>query len=744
MRGRGGIGWCAMIALVVGCKASKPPAASAERADARPVAEAPAPPPTPAPPPAAPAPAPAPLPPVDWAALRRSEEACADCHPDQVDAWRASKMGQSFRPVAELPAAVRAKAATRVHPATGYTYTYADGVVTETAAPGHSVARPIAFVFGSGAHAHTNAWATEDQLLQTPLSWYHSKKDWDFSPGYALAVHPGLFRAVPAGCVACHSDPVPTRPGSNVHFERLPAGPFGCARCHGDGRAHAEARLDGRDAAVHSPDGDPLPRADDACAFCHYPGVARVLRAGRSWGDYLPGRPLHEVVAIFDRQRPTEGFGATDHFARLAQSECAQKTPQMTCATCHAPHPASPRDRSAACRDCHGDGGHAKMHACAGPGGEDCAECHMDAGATRDIPHVSATDHFIRVKPGTRTPKNNDSPLVWVARPEVEPADPDHQILLGRAYAEAWRSDGQPRDLERALRWLTTGLKALPERVDGWTELAAIRRLTGDATGEREAAERAFALAPGDRRVALLTAGARLGTGDAAGGLAALERAAAVGADAEVETLRARALRDLGRLPAALAAAEQATRRQPSSGEAWFGLGLLRLEAGQLDAAAEALTAATLWQPADLRGWLFLGQAERQRGRWKASLDAFSEAAGRAGPDRRGAAIARLGVLEAQVELGRMVEARQLGVALLGEGVPLPGLPTLMARIHLAAGELPQAREAIDAAVRFEPDDAGAWAVRAEVLAAQGDEGGAEAARSRAAQLRAAPAPGER
>ncbi len=727
---RGGVGWWVVVAVVAGCKASKPPAAPVDRADAATVAvkKAPTPPP----------PASAPLPPVDWSALRRGEEACADCHPDQVDAWRASNMGQSFRSAAELPAAIHAQAATKVHPATGFTYTYAAGTLTETAGPGHSIARPIAYVFGSGAHAHTNAWVRDDQLLQTPLSWYQSKKDWDFSPGYALPVHPGLFRAVPAGCVACHADPAPTRAGSNVHFERLPDGPFGCARCHGDGRAHAQARLAGRDAPIHSPDGDALPRADDACAFCHYPGVARILRAGRAWGDYLPGSPLHEVVAIFDRQRPTAGFGATDHFARLAQSACAQQTPQLTCATCHAPHPATQRDRSAACRDCHGEGGHAKMHACAGPGGGDCVGCHMDAGATRDIPHVSATDHFIRVKPEARTPKNNDSPLVWVARPEVEPADPDHQILLGRAYAEAWRSDGQPRDLERALRWLAAGLEALPERVDGWTELATVRRLSGDAAGERQAAERAFALAPGDRRVALITAAARLAGGDAAGGLAAIERAAAFGRDAEVDTVRARALREADRLPAAVAAAEEAARGQPSSGEAWFALGVLRIEAGQLEAAVEALTAATVWQPADLRGWLFLGRAERLRGRWKSSHDAFAEAARRAGADRRGAAVARLGVLRALLELGRVAEARQVGQSLLAEGVPLPGLPTLMARVHLAAGELAQAREASDAAVRFEPGDSEAWAVRAEVLAAQGDAAGAGEARSRATQLRQA------
>ncbi len=734
MRFSTGVGCCALVLMVVGCKKSTPPppaAAPAPTAAPAPVDATRA---APAPRPAGPAPTP--LPPVDWAALRASEAACADCHPDQVDAWRASHMGQSFRPLAELPAAIRAQAATKVHARTGFTYTYADGTVTEVAGPGHSVARPIAFVFGSGAHAHTNAWATDDQLLQTPLSWYSSKQGWDFSPGYALATHPGLFRAVPSGCVTCHADPVPTKPGSRVHFERLPDGPFGCARCHGDGRAHATARLDGRDAPIHSPDGDPLPRADDACAFCHYPGVARVLRAGRGWGDYLPGRPLHEVVAIFDRLRPTEGFGATDHFARLAQSACAQQTPQMTCATCHAPHPSEPRDRSAACRDCHGEGGHAKMHACAGPAGEDCVGCHMDAGATRDIPHVSATDHFIRVEPTGRTPKNNDSPLVWVVRPEVEPADPDHQVLLGRAYAEAWRSDGQPRDLERALRWLTAGLGALPDRVDGWVELAAVRRLSGDAAGERQAAERAFALAPGDRRVALAAGAARLAGGDAAGGLAALERAAAVGSDAEVETLRARALSELGRLPAAVAAAEAATRAQPSSGEAWFGLGVLRLEAGDVDGAATALTAATVWQPADLRAWLFLGRVESLRGRWKASHDAFAEATRRAGADQRGAALARLGAMRALVELGRMAEARQLGQALLAEGMPLPGLPTLMARVHLAAGELPRAREAIDAAVRFAPDDAEAWAVRAEVLEAQGDGAAAGAARTRAKALR--------
>jgi tetratricopeptide (TPR) repeat protein len=720
--------WGLSLVLLVACKGAPqaPPADGGQT-----VTSAPAPLATPA---SKATLAPVSLEPVDWAGIVQADTECVDCHPDEAAAWAKSKMGNSFKRVDETHAPFGTKGQL-MHPVTRFGYGQGMGRFVEWSG-GHRYDQIAQYSVGSGSHAHSYLWANEHQLFELPLTWYTQKAQWDFSPGYNRGGHPGSFRAVAAGCVSCHANPVPTQPGTKAYFSKLPDGPFSCVRCHGDGRAHAAAQLDGKQAPIATSTSLGTARANDVCGLCHFPGAARVLRDGRAWSDFVPGRALEDVVAVFVRKVPTKGFGSTSHHHRLAMSACSKGTPELKCTTCHAPHPTgAARDRSAGCRDCHSGQGAAVKHACSGPAGDDCAQCHMDVGQTQNIPHVSATDHFIRLNPKAQPPENNDSPLVWVAHPEVAPTDPDHQVLLGRAYVEAWRADGQPEDARRAERWLEMGLKALPNRVDGWLEWATLRRLTGDKAGEKVAAEHAFTLRPTDRRVALLTAGARLEAGDSAGALAALVHVIASGDSAEVQTLRARALRGLGRLDEAAVAAAAAVKLQPTSGEAWLASGVLAMQRKRLPEASTALETAVAWAPKEVRGWLNLGHVEALRGRWLQSSNAFEAAMALVGDDRAAAQVARMGQMRAWVALKRYDAARRLGLGLLQAGTPLPGLPAQMALVHLAAGELEPAQAAIEAATHFSPKDPETWRVRALVFEAQGNAEAAAAARVQFKQL---------
>jgi tetratricopeptide (TPR) repeat protein len=676
-----------------------------------------------------------------WADLEASEQACADCHPDHADAWFATKMGRSLLKIDGVAHAALRVPGSVTHPLTGLTYTQHNGKFTERAAPGVELARDAKYVIGSGHHAQSFLWAADDQLYQLPLTWFTEQRRWDLSPGYeAMVDHPGSFREVTIDCLNCHTDPVPLRAGTRNRFEALPEGPIGCSRCHGDGRAHAEARLNGQDAPVVVPTRLSPERAADTCAVCHFGGAVRVLRPGRQWADFLPGDVLSDVAAIFVRQQAGEGFGTTDHFSRLGMSPCAQKTPHMTCATCHPPHvtdPRGPDDRSASCRVCHGAGGRAEAHPCTGPGGKDCAGCHMDTGPSRNIPHVSAVDHFIRTRPAPAPPRNNDSPLVWVARPETDPADPDHQILLGRAYVAAWRSDGQPKDAERAERFLSRGVAALPDRLDGWLELATLRRLRGDGPGERLAAEKAVSLDPNGRRTATIVGAARLAAGDAEGALVALDRAAAVSARAETETLRARALQLLGRMGDAVSAARTATALQPSYAEAWLALGILADAERRLEDAASALETAVRWQPRNVRAWLKLGAVRNRLGRATNALEAFEKAETLVGSDATARQLVTFGKAEAQVELGRTSEALPTLEVLLRDGLRVPGMPRAMGRAYVATGNFAEALDALEAAVRIDPDDATAWEALAVARQEMNMPLPAAEARNRAATLRA-------
>ena len=54
-------------------------------------------------------------------------------------------------------------------------------------------------------------WLRDGLLRVMPLTWYRSRDDFDLTPGYAIGAHPGFERRVNGECLACHSDPLPTR-----------------------------------------------------------------------------------------------------------------------------------------------------------------------------------------------------------------------------------------------------------------------------------------------------------------------------------------------------------------------------------------------------------------------------------------------------------------------------------------------------------------------------------------------------
>lgn len=556
-------------------------------------------------------------PPADWQAIHAAEDTCGDCHPDAVDAWRASPMGRSLTPLGPgvepppgLPAAI-------THPATGLRYgaaTTPEGrIAFAERAEGFEHAQVAGLAVGSGMHTISYLWRRGGALFEAPLTWYAQRGRWDLSPGYDRADHPGMFRAVRADCLYCHADPIPLVPDTVDRFAGEP-GPIGCGRCHGDASAHASARAAGRDAPVVVPTRLPPDREAAVCEYCHLQGDVRLLREGRAWSDFVPGMALEEVVAVFVRQRPDAGFGIASHGARLRLSRCAPAGgDRLTCTQCHRPHGEAPPDRSAACRDCHGgDGG----HACTGPAEADCARCHMPKRATTDIPHVQVTDHFIRARPdAAEADPVPDAPLVWVAHPTEAPADPEHQLLLGRAYTEAWRAGGRPADLERAAHWLAAGLAGRPESPEGWYDQATVHQAQGRADLALAAIERAFARRPGDGRIALATAERRLAGGDAAGAVAAATRGLAATPDqGPLRTARAKAHLAAGGLPAALADAQAALALEPGDGAAWSVVGVAALARGDRAGAEGAFRNATRRAPDHQESWMALCHLESARG----------------------------------------------------------------------------------------------------------------------------------
>lgn len=694
--------------------------------------------------------------PLDWGALRAAESECVGCHPDQVTAWQASPMGRSLlayggeRP----PSRVEKPKATYIPPRGGQKFTVeldAAGVPAfrDEAVP-EAAPRAARFLIGSGEHTRSYLWAEGDALFEAPLTWYPSRKVWGASPGYEIADHPGLFREIKPDCLFCHADPAPHVAGSLNRYGAPAPAAIGCTRCHGDARAHVvdrQAGLKTNDPVM--PSKLEAARRADVCDQCHLVGAVRLTRDGRAFGEYLPGDRLADSVAIFVRLQPGSAFGIASHGERLRRSRCGEG--KLTCTQCHAPHaPHGGPDRSAACRNCHGE----THRACRGGGGPDCAGCHMQRAQTSDIPHVAMTDHLIRVRPEetNTTPEHASGPLVWVAHPEPTPSDPEARLLLGRAYAESARSGGPDieTDRQRATELLTGALTDLPNSAEGWADLASMHQLASNRAGLDAAIEKAFALGPGDVRIARATAASRLTAGRAAEALHAVDAGLATEPDSVALLLaRANALVLLQRRAEARAAFERAWRLRPGEPDVLLARGLLaeldRDSEGAADAYGRATRRAPLNVPARLNHYRLLSLLSRWTEALKTIDAAFEAVKGRgqippALLDRLTAARAL-----ARARLGQSDKAATEAVGLLTRGLQEPWAAMAMGVVAREAGQHDASLKFLDQAVAWAPEDGVAWALLAETLTATGKADLAARATAQAERLGARkPAPTKR
>lgn len=675
---------------------------------------------------------------IDWAALRVAEEGCADCHADEVAAWRASPMGRSIERVGPIEPA----RASSVHPRTGLTYTVAPaGAALRFGESGpHDLrdARDAAWAVGSGAHTRSFFWTDGEALYQAPLTWYASTRRWDLSPGYEVADHPGLFREARADCVACHGEPLARVAGTRGRFVNAEPHPIGCGRCHGDARAHAADPIAAKPVVPTKLDPE---RAQAVCDQCHFSGAVRIPL--RDPGDFVPGMRLSDVVAVFVTQSAGDHVGIASHGERLRRSACAKSG--LVCTACHAPHRTGPaRDRSAACRDCHAGG----AHACTGPAGADCAGCHMTRTATTDIPHTSITDHFIRRRPEAPSVEAA-GPLVQAgARADPNPRDPEARLLLGMAWAERARQGAG--DVEAARRRAIELLGQPPRaRGEAWLDLAAMLHFGGDPAATRRAAETAAAALPGNAQAASLLSTARLATDDADGALRAVDAAlAAEPRAADLLVQRANVLTALGRTAEARTALDEALGRRPTDGSAWMASGLLALFTEGAEGALPALRRATTLTPARPTPWIARLRAELLARRW----DDAARTSAAAGSQLR--AVARTlppgitALLEgararALLGQGRGADAERLASATLRIHAAAPEAIAVLAERALAAGRADEAANRLEAAVRETPEVGLLWEALARARAAAGRTGADDAAR-RARVLGHRPGPSAR
>lgn len=274
---------------------------------------------------------------------------------------------------------------------------------------------PIAWVLGSGNRARSYLYQTDwGELYQLPVGWYSEDSKWEMSPGFEFSDHPGIHRRVQRECMFCHNA-FPEVDSDSDDFLRpdqfpshLPEG-TGCQRCHGPGAEHVRAVLRGESLEdIHSYIVNPAKlqpeERDSVCFQCHMlpsVAVAGARRFDRDLYSFRPGERISDYLVhvnvveqgIEDKDR----FEINHHGYRLWSSACYQKSAgRLGCISCHDPHRkpdsnAFRRDVATVCSECH----ETPEHVVEINDGHTCADCHMPTRRTRDVVHVTMTDHRI-------------------------------------------------------------------------------------------------------------------------------------------------------------------------------------------------------------------------------------------------------------------------------------------------------------------------------------------------------------
>lgn len=382
--------------------------------------------------------------------------ACVGCHKTNHQSYLLTAHSQAL---ADVDPDREPPDATFEHKPSGRTYrVYREGgklrhEETLKDAKGKVVAKldyPVRYLVGSGHFCRTYLIEVDGFLLESPITYYAGRKQYDLSPGYDFAQHWSFERQVTQGCLKCHSGGA-VNAGGAVHKLAIREQAVGCESCHGPGSKHAErykgnAAPTGPDLTIVNPAKLSRPLLEAVCAECHLGAVASVRLRGRGPDDFRPGMPLSDHRVDYRAVGNSDRMTVTGHFEQLRQSKCYTNS-DMTCITCHDPHAKQkPKDVAAhhrqQCLTCH------EPAKCKAPAdsrakttpADNCVTCHMPKGDT-DIPHLAFSHHRI----GIHTTK----PQPPTTAPTLEPigdvshlSEADNLRNLALAYLQAGEKQG--------------------------------------------------------------------------------------------------------------------------------------------------------------------------------------------------------------------------------------------------------------------------------------------------------------
>ncbi|MDX1740241.1 MAG: tetratricopeptide repeat protein [Rhodothermales bacterium] len=361
-------------------------------------------------------------------------DACKDCHTENYDTYIHSEMGRSFKratlansdadfeidePIFDPNLNMYYLPFSRGEELFIMEYRIEDGDTT------HKRTERVDYIVGSGHHTNSHIMDVNGYLFQMPLTWYVEEAKWDLPPGFADGSR-RFSRPIEEECMSCHNGQPDHVFNSGNRYRHVPEG-IGCERCHGPGKYHVDEMEAGRlvdttrfiDYSIVTPGRLPADQQFDVCQRCHLQGTAFTIE-GQSFLDYRPGLKLGDMIKVFQPRYADslDQFIMASHPDRMRMSECYQvaNVPEsgynpMTCVMCHNPHVgidsvATPDPYNVVCQSCHTPD---RQNTCTEDievrreTDDNCWSCHMPVSGSKDIPHVTITDHYIRIPEPVRS-----------------------------------------------------------------------------------------------------------------------------------------------------------------------------------------------------------------------------------------------------------------------------------------------------------------------------------------------------
>jgi predicted CXXCH cytochrome family protein len=398
------------------------------------------------------------------------EKQCAPCHREIYDTFKKLGMGQSWLEPATAPIIEDYETKnTFQHAKSGFIYKmlHKDGkfiqqryLLDRNQQPIDVHEEEVSYVVGSGNHARSYLRHHPNGVItQLPVSWYSQQKRWDMSPGYDTKNHLDFSRAIPQGCVFCHTayPRMDVEQIDDPHYfaNPIPEG-IGCERCHGPGAKHVGLGLQGETGqtlkqAIYNPGRDTPEAQRTICYQCHMESSVeslgtRVLKAGRDVFSFRPGEAFANYTVQFSLQAPdSKKLKVVQHAELMEASRCFQASNgRMICTSCHDPHrkPAAADTVSyyrTRCMQCH-DSRKLPTHTRAQLAG-DCSRCHMPRGTPTNGGHTVFTNHRVGIYPAPassapRRQHSNVEPLLFRGA-DTQLPEAQKLFFLGAAYLDA-------------------------------------------------------------------------------------------------------------------------------------------------------------------------------------------------------------------------------------------------------------------------------------------------------------------